>query len=140
MAEKVVREAIDAVRLLQPGPVALLTSRFRSSDNVMTVAWMAPVSFDPPLVAVAIHPGRLTHEYVSKSEYFALSFPTADLLVAIHRCGMLSGRDGDKLVAAGIPFEDALYPREKHTSKSAASKHFHLRMTEFFDRHLKPGS
>ena len=45
----------------------------------------------------------------------------------------------DKLVAAGIPFEDALYPREKHTFKSAASKHFHLRMTEFFDRHLQPG-
>lgn len=108
MAEKVVREAIDAVRLLQPGPVALLTSRFRSSDNVMTVAWMAPVSFDPPLVAVAIHPGRLTHEYVSKSEHFALSFPTADLLVAIHRCGMLSGREGDKLVAAGLTPIDAL--------------------------------
>jgi hypothetical protein len=45
----------------------------------------------------------------------------------------------DKLVAAGIAFEDALYPREKHSFKAAAAKHFHLRMTEFFDRHLQPG-
>lgn len=108
MAEKVAREALDAVRLLQPGPLALLTSRFRSDDNVMTAAWLMPVSFDPPLVAVAIHPGRLTHEYVSKSEHFALSFPTADLLAAVHRCGMVSGRDGDKLVAAGLTPVDAL--------------------------------
>ena len=45
----------------------------------------------------------------------------------------------DKLVAAGIPFEDALYPREMHGFKPAASKHFYIRMTEFFDRHLRPG-
>lgn len=108
MAEKVAREPLDAIRLLQPGPLALLTSRFRSDDNVMTVAWLAPVSFDPPLVGVAIHPGRLTHEYVSKSEHFALSFPTADLLAAVHRCGMVSGREGDKFAAAGLTPVDAL--------------------------------
>ena len=45
----------------------------------------------------------------------------------------------DRLVAAGIPFEDALYPREMHGFKPAASKHFYVRMTEFFDRHLRPG-
>ena len=45
----------------------------------------------------------------------------------------------DRLVTAGIPFEDALYPREMHGFKPAASKHFYIRMTEFFDRHLQPG-
>lgn len=108
MSEKVSREALDAVRLLQPGPLALLTSRFRSDDNVMTAAWLVPVSFDPPLVAVAIHPGRLSHELVSKSEHFTLNVPTAELLTAVHRCGMVSGRDGDKFTAAGITPVDAL--------------------------------
>jgi len=108
MAEKIARDAIDAVRLLQPGPLALLTSRFRSDDNVMTAAWLVPVSFDPPLVGVAIHPGRLTHEYVSKSEFFALSFPTGDMLAAVHRCGIVSGRDGDKFDAAGLTPADPL--------------------------------
>jgi len=101
------REPRDATRLLEPGPVALVTSRFRSAENVMTAAWMMPVSLEPPLVAVAIHPGRLTHEYVSKSEFFALNIPTADLLSAVHHCGMQSGRDGDKFEAAGLTPVDA---------------------------------
>jgi flavin reductase (DIM6/NTAB) family NADH-FMN oxidoreductase RutF len=66
-----------------------------------------PVSLEPPLVAVAIHPGRLTHEYVSKSEFFALNIPNADLLSAVQRCGMLSGREGDKFEAAGLTPVDA---------------------------------
>jgi flavin reductase (DIM6/NTAB) family NADH-FMN oxidoreductase RutF len=107
MATKLNCDIRDATRLLQPGPVALITSRFKSADNVMTAAWMMPVSLDPPLLAVAIHPGRLTHEYVSKSEFFALNFPNADLLSAVHACGMLTGRAGDKFEAAGVTPVDA---------------------------------
>lgn len=107
MANKTEREAIDALRVLQPGPVALVSSRFRSTDNIMTAAWLAPLSFDPPLVGVAIHSGRLTHELVTGSEFFALNIPTADLLVAVHRCGMTTGRDGDKFEAAGLTPTDA---------------------------------
>jgi flavin reductase (DIM6/NTAB) family NADH-FMN oxidoreductase RutF len=73
----------------------------------MTVAWMMPVSLDPPVLAVAIHPGRMTHEYVSKSEHFALNFPNGELLSAVHACGMRSGRDGDKFAAAGLTPVDA---------------------------------
>jgi dipeptidyl-peptidase-4 len=40
------------------------------------------------------------------------------------------------LVAAGKPFEDAIYPDEMHSFKPGASRHFYRRMTEFFDRHL----
>lgn len=105
---KTAREPRDAPRLLEPGPVALVTSRFRSAENVMAAAWLMPVSLEPPLVAVALHPGRLTHEYVSKSEFFALNFPTAELLNAVHACGMLTGRDGDKFAKAGLTPVDAL--------------------------------
>jgi flavin reductase (DIM6/NTAB) family NADH-FMN oxidoreductase RutF len=107
MAEKVRHEPSIAVRLLQPAPLVLLTSQFRADSNVMTVAWAMPVSLDPPLVAVAIHPDRLSHEYVSRSEFFALNIPNMDLLPAIHRCGLESGRDGDKFIAAGLTPGDA---------------------------------
>lgn len=108
MAEKVALQPQDATRLLEPGPVGLISSRHRSAENVMTAAWMMPVSLDPPLIAVAIHPGRLTHEYVSKSEFFAVNVPTAELLTAVHYCGMETGRAGDKFVAAGLTPVDAL--------------------------------
>jgi flavin reductase (DIM6/NTAB) family NADH-FMN oxidoreductase RutF len=74
----------------------------------MTAAWMMPASLDPPLLAVAIHPGRLTHEYVSKSEFFAINIPNADLLSAVHACGMLTGRAGDKFAAARLTPVDAM--------------------------------
>ena len=108
MAEKLIHPAASAVRLLQPGPLALLTSQFRADVNVLTLAWLMPVSLDPPLIAVAIHPDRLSHEYVSRSEFFALNIPNMDLLAAIHRCGIESGRDGDKFRSAGLTPVDAM--------------------------------
>ncbi len=42
-----------------------------------------------------------------------------------------------KLIEAGIPFEQALYPRQKHGFSSKHSRHFYERMEEFFDRHLR---
>lgn len=102
MAHKVQLDLTAAARLLEPGPVALLTSCFRSTENVMTLAWAMPVSLSPPRVAVAIHPDRLTHELVTGSEVFALNVPTADLLRAVHYCGMESGRNGDKFERAGL--------------------------------------
>ena len=107
MAEKVILDAQSGVRLLQPSPVGLLTSQFRADSNVMTVAWLMPVSLDPPLVAVAIHPDRLSHEYVSRSEFFALNIPNIDLLSAVQHCGTASGRAGDKFVDAGLTPADA---------------------------------
>ena len=42
-----------------------------------------------------------------------------------------------KLIEAGLPFEQAIYPRQKHGFGSAHSRHFYERMEEFFDRHLR---
>ncbi len=99
-----------AHRLLSPGPVTLLTSQYRGQPNIMAVAWAAPLSLDPPLIGVAIHPTRLTHEFVSKTDSFALNIPHLELIAATHRCGTLSGRDvekGDKFAAVGLTPQEA---------------------------------
>ena len=97
------------MRLLQPSPVVLVTSMYRSHPNVMTAAWITPMGFDPPLIAVGIHPGRLTHEFVTRSESFGISIPILDLLKPVHRCGLISGREQDKFDTCGLtpidPFE-----------------------------------
>jgi dipeptidyl-peptidase 4 len=43
----------------------------------------------------------------------------------------------DKLIQAKLPFEEALYPHQKHGFKDEVSAHLYGRITEFFDRHLK---
>ena len=107
MTKRALDFAGQAHRLLSPGPVTLLSSQYRGQPNLMAVAWAAPISLDPPLVGDAIDPSRLTHEFVSKSEQFALNVPHLEIITATHRCGMLSGRDGDKFVVAGLTMEPA---------------------------------
>lgn len=94
-------------RLIGSGPVTLLTSQYRAQPNVMTAGWIVPLSLDPPLVGVAIHPARLTHEFVSKSEQFALNLPHVETLAAVQQCGLISGRDADKFVTVGLAPEPA---------------------------------
>jgi dipeptidyl-peptidase-4 len=45
-----------------------------------------------------------------------------------------------KLIDAGIPFEMAYYPEQKHHFHTADSRQFYERMSEFFERTLAPGS
>lgn len=42
-----------------------------------------------------------------------------------------------ELIRAGLPFEDAIYPRQKHGFDTGATRHFLERMTKFFERHLR---
>jgi flavin reductase (DIM6/NTAB) family NADH-FMN oxidoreductase RutF len=119
----VAKRAIDpavAPRLLEPGPVMLLTSLLRGQPNVMTLAWSMPVGFDPPRIAVAIHPGRLSHAFVTRSETFGLSVPIMDNLRAVHRCGMESGRDRDKWESAGLTPMDPVEIDAPHVEEAVA--------------------
>lgn len=108
MATKRILDPSQVGRLLQPGPLVLVTSMHRAQHNVMTAGWLVTLGIDPPRIGVSIHPSRLTHELISKSELFGLSIPTLDLLNAVHRCGVESGRDRDKFLAASLTPMDAL--------------------------------
>lgn len=44
-------------RLLEPGPVALVTTAHRGKPNVMTQSWHTMMEFEPPLVGCVIRGG-----------------------------------------------------------------------------------
>ena len=44
----------------------------------------------------------------------------------------------EAFIKAGVPFEQAIYPGQKHGFRPTSSRHFYERMTEFFDRWLAP--
>jgi len=93
----------DALRLLVGGPVVLVTTRWRDQTNVMPAIWTTPLSRTPPLVGVAVHPSRHTHDMIRFSEEFALNFPARDLMNHSHYFGVVSGRDVGKLDLAKLP-------------------------------------
>mgnify|MGYP005840488079 CR=1 FL=1 len=90
------------LRLLEAGPVTLLTSQFRGQPDVMTAAWVAPVSHRPPLVAAAVSPLHHTHYLIGKSQEFVINVPARPLADRVMLCGTLSGRDVDKFARAGL--------------------------------------
>lgn len=108
MGRKEPREPRLAARLLEPGPVVLVTAQYRAHPNVMTAAWVVPLSLEPMRIGLAVHPSRLTHELMTKGEYFTLNILTLEHLLAIHLCGILSGRDVDKFTRAQLHPVDAL--------------------------------
>jgi len=68
-----------------------------------------PLSNDPPLVGIAVHPSRHTYDMIRYSEEFAINIPTRRLLNHVQYLGGVSGRDVDKFEVAKL----ATFPARK---------------------------
>ena len=87
----------EVLRLLDGGPVVLVTTRWRDQTDVMPGIWTTPLSRRPPLVGVVVPPSRHTHDMIRFAEQFALNFPARDLMNHTHYFGAVSGREVEKL-------------------------------------------
>lgn len=84
---------------LYPVPVALVSCLDRDNRraNAITIAWCGIVSSEPPQISVSIRPSRYSHQLILREKQFVVNIPSADLLREVDLCGILSGRDTDKL-------------------------------------------
>jgi flavin reductase (DIM6/NTAB) family NADH-FMN oxidoreductase RutF len=92
----------DARRLLNPGPVAIVTASWRAMTNAAPIAWTAPLSMTPPLVGAVIHPHRHTADMIRFSEEFAINIPGPGLVKQTHFLGSQSGLQVNKIEASGL--------------------------------------
>ena len=53
-------------------PVTLISVSNGERENLATMAWVSPVSFEPPMLMVAVSPKRFTHELVLDAKEFAI--------------------------------------------------------------------
>lgn len=92
-----------AYRLINPGGILLLTAATAEARNLMPLAWHMPLSFDPPLVAIAVGQSRFTAHLIARSGEFALNVPPAELVEKVYRAGKISAAGGeDKFSALGL--------------------------------------
>ena len=49
-----------------------LTVAHENNINGMIASWVSQVSYDPPLIMVAVHPNRYSHKLICESKKFAL--------------------------------------------------------------------
>ncbi len=50
--------------MLNPVPVALITTKNNEKTNVFTVGWIGTACTKPPIISIAIRPERLSFDYL----------------------------------------------------------------------------
>lgn len=87
---------------------ALLTAGSLADCNTMTVSWgHFGVMWNLPTVWCHVRPSRHTFGFVERERLFTLSFLRPESRKALEYCGSHSGRDGDKIAAAGLTLFEA---------------------------------
>jgi flavin reductase (DIM6/NTAB) family NADH-FMN oxidoreductase RutF len=83
-------------RLLEPGPVVLLTTARKGLPNVMAMSWHTMMEFEPPLVGCIVSNRNYTFDLLRATRECVINIPTADLARKVVACGNTSGRRVDK--------------------------------------------
>jgi flavin reductase (DIM6/NTAB) family NADH-FMN oxidoreductase RutF len=68
-------------------PVVLVTVGGERDRNIITIHFVHPVSFKPPMLGVGIGRGQYSHGLMTKYGEFVVNIPKADLRPAIDYCG-----------------------------------------------------
>jgi flavin reductase (DIM6/NTAB) family NADH-FMN oxidoreductase RutF len=79
-----------------PRVAAIITARAGSKADAMTAAWHMPLSYNPPLYAVAIAPKRFTYSLIAGSHEFGVNFMPADQAELVAAIGGTHGAEIDK--------------------------------------------
>ncbi len=81
----------------------LITAGTEEKCNTMTASWGgAGVLWGKNVATAYIRPQRYTKEFVDANDTFSLTFFNEQYRKALSLCGSASGRDGDKIGAAGL--------------------------------------
>jgi len=86
----------EVYRLIEPGPVVLLTSASRRRPNVMPMSWHMMMEFEPPLLGCIISARNYSFDLIEASGECVINIPTVDMANKVVGCGNASGRKIDK--------------------------------------------
>lgn len=89
-------------RLLEPGPVVLLTTAHKGRSNVMTMSWHMMVEFEPPLIACVVSDANYSFAALEATRECVIGIPPVRLVRKVVQVGNCSGRDLDKFGAFGL--------------------------------------
>jgi flavin reductase (DIM6/NTAB) family NADH-FMN oxidoreductase RutF len=92
----------EALRMILPGVVGLVTTHYRGKYDVTTLSWLMPAGREPPLVAIAVHPSTMCYDLIKRSSEFVINIPTQDVINQVVTCGRISGNDLDKFERTGL--------------------------------------
>jgi flavin reductase (DIM6/NTAB) family NADH-FMN oxidoreductase RutF len=83
-------------RLLEPGPVVLITTEHKGKANIMTQSWHTMMEFEPPLVGCVISGRNHSFDALVTTKECVLNIPTVELAKQVVGIGNCSGKKVDK--------------------------------------------
>jgi flavin reductase (DIM6/NTAB) family NADH-FMN oxidoreductase RutF len=83
-------------RLLEPGPVVMVTTAREGRANIMTMSWHTMIDFEPPIVGCVISNRNHTFGLLKATKECVINIPTVELAAKAVACGNTSGRRVDK--------------------------------------------
>lgn len=89
-------------RLLEPGPVVMVTTLREGRANIMTMSWHTMIDFRPPLVGCVISDRNHTFSILKATRECVINIPTVKLAEKVVGCGNTSGRRIDKFKTFGL--------------------------------------
>jgi len=89
-------------RLLEPGPIVLVSSAHKNETNIMTMGWHMVMEFSPALVGCIVSSANHSFEMLRRSRQCVINLPTEDLATSVVKIGNSSGRDIDKFSEFGL--------------------------------------
>ena len=93
--EKITVSPDASTRLINHGPVVLISVGDQEKDNLFTVAWNMPIRKDPPLVAIETGKSHYSYAFIAKTGEFGLNVPTASIAENVMAAGRVTGRTVD---------------------------------------------
>ena len=92
----------EAINLKYPEPVAIAIAKDpQGKYNPIALGWVMCTSHDPPMLAMSIGLTRYSLGAVREAGEFVIAFPSEEQEKETMLAGTRSGRDTDKLAAAG---------------------------------------
>lgn len=83
------------------------TSKEEVKDNIITLDWHTPISFNPFLYAISIGKTRFSLNIIKNSKVFIVNFMPFELKKEVLYCGRNSGEHIDKFKEAGLTKEES---------------------------------
>ena len=92
----------EVYRLLESGPVVLVTTWRAGRANIMPMSWHTMMEFVPPLVGCVISSLNYTFEILGTTGECVINVPTVELAKKVAGCRNTSGRSVDKFKTFGL--------------------------------------
>jgi len=89
-------------RLLESGPVLMVTTANKERTNIMTMSWHMMIDFEPPIIGCVISDRNYTFDILKATKECVLNIPTVELAEQVVKCGNTSGRKVDKFNAFAL--------------------------------------